>query len=52
MFDNATLCACKLLARYENLFSHTVAVKRTHLSKDNNSVLIFTFLNIYPLFPI
>lgn len=43
MFDNATLCACKLLARYENLFSHTVAVKRTHLSKDNNSVLIFTF---------
>ena len=31
------------LARYENLFAHTVAVMRLYLSKKNNLLLIFTF---------
>ena len=41
-----TVCAYKLnaLALYENLFAHTVAVISLHLSKKNNSLLIFTFL--------
>ena len=30
------------LARYENLFAHTVAVSRLQLSKKNNPLLIFT----------
>ena len=41
----ATSCAYKLNnARYENLFAHAVAIKRLHLSKKNNPLLIFTFL--------
>ena len=31
------------LKRYENLFAHTVAVMRLHLSKNNNPFLIFIF---------
>ena len=42
----AKVCAYKLNnARYEkNVFAHTVAVMRLHLSKKNNPLLIFTFL--------
>ena len=39
----ATVCAYAL-ARYENLFAHTIAVIRLHLSKKNIPLLIFTFL--------
>ena len=39
------MCAYKLNnARYENLFAHTVAVMRLHLSINHNLLLIFTFL--------
>ena len=41
----ATVCAYKLNnARKENLFAHTIAVMRLHLSKKNDPLLIFTFL--------
>ena len=42
----ATMCAYKLNnTRYENLFSHAIAIIRLNLLKKNNTLLIFTFLN-------
>ena len=38
----ATECACKLNdAHFENLFTHTVAVMRLHISKKNKPLRIF-----------
>lgn len=46
----ARVCAYKhnkALAHYENVYAPTVAVTRLHLT--NNSIIIFTFFNLFSL---